>query len=301
MATPLDGVVEAVRHRMGEEVRKFLTGRQRPPLHLFALDGSDRGLFGPGSAAWQVHADLSLTVGAVRALVLQSLHPLTIAAVADHSGFRTDPMGRLHRTAEFVTLTTFGTTEAAEAAIRRVRGVHRKVVGVAPDGRPYAASDPHLLTWVHVAEVDSFLAAYRRYGAAPLDDRRADQYVREMAVVAEKLGAADVPRSVAELDASIRSFRPELAAGRLARDALRFLVLPPWPLAARGPYTVVAAAALGLLPGWARRMLWVPPAPVTNAVVVRPAATALLRVMGWAMAPPRLRQPAGGTGVGSAA
>ena len=294
-------MVEAVRHRMGQEVRKFLTGRQRPPLHLFALDDADPGLFGPASATWQVHADLSLTVGAVRALILQSLHPLTIAAVADHSEFRTDPVGRLHRTAEFVTLTTFGTTAAAEAAIRRVRAVHRTVTGVAPDGRPYAADDPHLLTWVHVAEVDSFLSAYRRYGARPIDGRRADAYVAEMAVVAERLGATDVPRSVAELEASIRGFRPELEAGRLAREALRFLLLPPWPLAARGPYAVVAAAAIDLLPGWARRMLWLPPAPVTNRVVVRPAATALLRVMGWAMEAPRAGAAGGDPGMGSAA
>ena len=31
--------------------------------------------------------------------------------------------------------------------------------GIAPDGRPYEARDPRLLGWVHVTEVDSFLAA----------------------------------------------------------------------------------------------------------------------------------------------
>ena len=103
-------------------------------------------------------------VGGMRALLLQSLHPLAMAGVAEHSDYRHDPWGRLQRTADFLAATTFGPESEAERAVARVRAVHEHVQGVAADGRPYRANDPHLLRWVHLAELESFLVAYRRYG-----------------------------------------------------------------------------------------------------------------------------------------
>ena len=111
-------------------------------------------------------------VGGIRALLVQSLHPLAMAGVAAHSGYKGDPWGRLQRTSTFLATTTFGTVEHAEELIERVRAIHERVRGTAPDGRPYAASDPHLLRWVHITEVDSFLAAYQRFGAEPLTGGR---------------------------------------------------------------------------------------------------------------------------------
>ncbi len=81
-----------------------------------------------------------------------------------------------------------------------VHRVHQRVIGVAPDGRPYAANDPHLLRWVHVAEVDSFLTAYRRYGGSPLDRVGADAYVHDIAPIgagARRRGPADLRRRAA--------------------------------------------------------------------------------------------------------
>ena len=179
------------------------------PARLFESDGPR--WFGPDRPVWRVHADASVFVGALRALLLQSLHPLAMAGVADHSDFRHDPWGRLQRTARFLTATTYGTATQAEEACATVRRVHRRVHGVAPDGRPYDANDPHLLTWVHIAEVDSFLAAYQRFGAEALAPAEADGYVEDMARVATALGVPDPPRSVAELRACLASYGPELA------------------------------------------------------------------------------------------
>src|SRR5690349_10583099 len=106
-------------------------------------------------------------VGGITALLLQSLHPLAMAAVAGHSGYRGDPWGRLQRTSYFLAVTTFGRAIDARDAITRVQAIHQRITGTAPDGRPYAASDPHLLTWVHIAEADSFLRAHVRFGARP--------------------------------------------------------------------------------------------------------------------------------------
>jgi uncharacterized protein (DUF2236 family) len=226
-------------------------------------------------------------VGGIRALLLQSLHPLAMAGVAEHSGFQGDPWGRLQRTSHFLAVTTFGTSADAETMTRAVRHVHRTVVGTAPDGRAYAASDPHLLNWVHVAEIDSFLAAHQRYGARPLDQAGRDRYVAESGRVAEALGAVDPPRSEAELVDRLAAYRPELEGTPAARETARFLLLhPPQPLLARAPYAALSAAAVSLLPRWARRKLVLPYLPVTEAVVVRAAGAAVTRTIRWAMVPP---------------
>ena len=142
-------------------------------------------------------------IGGIRALLLQSLHPLAMAAVAGHSGYRGDPWGRLQRTSYFLAVTTFGRAGDAQEAIARVRAIHRRVTGIAPDGRPYAASDPHLLTWVHIAEADSFLRAHTRFGTQPLDQAGRDGYVADLARIGAALGVPDPPRTEAELAAAI--------------------------------------------------------------------------------------------------
>ena len=170
-------------------------------------------------------------------------------------------MGRLQRTSYFLAVTTFGRADDAQAAIARVRAVHEHVTGTAPDGRPYAASDPHLLTWVHIAEADSFLRAHTRFGVRPLDQAGRDAYVADMARIGAELGVPDPPRTEAELADRIGQYRAELTATDQARDAARFLLFnPPLPAVARAPYGVLAATAVSLLPGWARRPLRPAPA-----------------------------------------
>jgi uncharacterized protein (DUF2236 family) len=207
-----------------------------------------------------------------------------MAGVAEHSDFRTDPWHRLQRTADFLAATTYGPVRQAERAIARVRAVHERVVGVAADGRAYAANDPHLMRWVHVAEVDSFLSAYQRYGAHPLDADGRDQYVREMAVIARALGIPAPPESERALRDQIRAFRPELRGTPEARDAARYLLLqPPMHPAIRPMYTLLGSAAVALLPRWARWPLRVPSMPIVEAVAVRPAGEVLVRGLRWAL------------------
>src|SRR4029077_866950 len=149
---------------------------------------------------------------------------------------RGGPWGRLQRTSYFLAVTTFGRAEDAQAAIARVRAVHERVTGTAPDGRPYAASDPHLLTWVHITEADSFLRAHTRLGAQPLDQAGRDGYVADMARIGAALGVPDPPRTEAGLAARITAYRAELAGTAQAREAARFLLLtPPLPASAPAP------------------------------------------------------------------
>jgi uncharacterized protein (DUF2236 family) len=279
----------AVRGWLGARLRRAIAGPHQLGLVELA-DRHDPGLFGPGSPVWRVHGDTAMLIGGLRALLLQTLHPLAMAGVAEHSDYRRDPWGRLHRTGWFIGATTFGSTATAERAIAMVRRVHRPIRGTAPDGRPYAADDPHLMLWVHVTEVDSFLEAHQRYGLRPLTAAEADGYVAQMAEVARRLGTEDPPVDRASLRRTIEAFRPELAAGAQARDAVRFLLLPPVPLVARGAYGLIAAAAVGLLPGWARRQLWLPVPPLVDPLVIRPSAYTLTRAMGWLLAPDGRRQ-----------
>ena len=243
--------------------------------------------FTEADAIWRVHSDAAMFVAGIRALLLQSLHPLAMAGVAGHSGYKGDPWGRLQRTSTFLATTTFGTIEDAEALIARVRAIHEGVRGKAPDGRPYAASDPHLLKWVHIAEADSFLQAHQRYAVTPLTPAEADSYVEDLCVVATRLGVIDPPTTVVGLNAAIESYRLELEGTAAARDAARFLLLhPPLPWSARPGYGALAAAAVALLPLWARQPLALPYLPLSERAIALPVGGAATSVIRWALKQP---------------
>lgn len=249
--------------------------------------------FGPQDAIWRVHADASMFVGGIRALLLQSLHPLAMAGVAGHSGYKSDPWGRLQRTSNFLATTTFSTIANAEAAIARVRSIHDRVRGRAPDGRPYRAGDPHLLGWVHVAEADSFLSTFQAYGPQRLTPAECDEYVAQTAITAAALGVLDPPTTQAELAEALAAYRPELEATPAALEAARFLLYEsPLPLAARPGYAMLAAGAVADLPDWARHALDLRlPGPLdalAGPVVGRPLGTVSAGLVRWALSDPAI-------------
>ncbi|MEV5427925.1 oxygenase MpaB family protein [Streptomyces sp. NPDC052701] len=276
-----------LRDRLGRAIFTRVAGPQGPDNRARIHGAPGPRWFGPDRPVRRVHGDAAMFIGGLSALLLQSLHPLAMAAVAGHSGFRGDPWGRLQRTSTFLAVTTYGPAEGAEEACARVRAVHDTVRGTSPDGRAYSAADPHLLCWVHIAEVDSFLRAHQRYGARPLDDEECDGYVADMARVATALGVPDPPTNRAGLAARLAAYRGELRATAEARGAARFLVLnPPVPLVARLPYGIVAANAVSLLPVWASRALWLPRVPPAEDLCVRPLGTAVTAGIRWALTPP---------------
>lgn len=283
---PMPDILEPLRRAVAGAVRSRVVGddAERRAAELFAAPGER--WFGDDSAIRIVHSDVSMFIGGLRALLFQSLHPLAMAGVAQHSDYRADPWGRLQRTADFLAATTFGPAEEAQRAIDMVKRVHKRVQGTARDGRAYRANDPHLLRWVHIAEVDSFISAHRAFGETPLQPHEYDDYVADMAVIAEKLGVEEAPRSTRQVKEQITYYRRELDSSPEARDAARFLLItPPLPLVARAPYGLIGAAAVSLLPLWARRPLRLPWLPVSERAFVRPAATVLSRTLRWALAP----------------
>jgi uncharacterized protein (DUF2236 family) len=250
-------------------------GLVRADPSSYAEPAGDPGWFGPRSVAWQVHADLGpMLVGGLAALFLQSLHPLVMQGVADHSDYRKDPFGRLGRTAEFIAATTYGGDQLAQQLVRRVRAIHRRVVGVTPEGVPYRADDPQLLAYVHVTEVWSFLRAHQRYSAHPLLLEEKNRYLTEMSVVARRLGAGPVPVRTSEVREYLRSVRPQLRATEASLATVSFLTATP-PAAGPGlalSYKTLTEAAVDLLPDWAREQLGLRRLFAYRAGVIRPAA-----------------------------
>jgi len=282
--------VASVRRRLGAELFRRVAGPDgdRHREHIHGTPGPR--WFEADSPIARVHGGASMFVGGIRAVLLQTMHPAAMTAVAEHSGYRGDMWGRLARTSRFIAVTTFGTDEHAQQAVDAVRAIHERVTGLLADGTPYAASDPHLLRWVHVAEVESFLLAHQVYGKRPLDQAGRDEYVAQTAVVARKLGVIDPPMTEAELVAAVEQFRPELQATPHARDAVSLLVWhPPLPWAARPAYGVLVAAAVGLMPVWTRRPLRLPWMPVSERTVVRVLGGVATGTIRWAMRPPPLQ------------
>jgi len=270
----------AVQGQIAGTVRRILAGDEPPRIATWNED--DPNPIPEDSPVRIVHADPAVFVGGVRALLFQTLHPDAMYAVAEHSDYNHDPLGRLQRTGHFLGDTIFGSATQANDALHLVRRIHSRVTGVLPDGRLYRADDPHLLGWVHVTEVDSFLASHQRYGKVRLTKDQADRYVADMAIIGEALGVDDAPLSQAELAAMIDSYRDELHPSRECRDATRFLFAPPLPLGVLPFYGLIFSSAVALLPRWVRAMLLLPVAPGIDPLVLRPAMTAMTRVLRWA-------------------
>ena len=257
-------------------------------------DAPDAGLYGPDSVTWRVHADPAMALAGLRALLLQALHPLAMAGVAQHSDFRADPWGRLFRTAEYVAVTTFGTSTEARRAAARVRGIHRRLAGIEPEsGRTYRVDDPELLRWVHCCEAESFLTTAVRCGLR-LSPAEQDRYYEEQLTAAELVGLdpRDVPSSVAGMAAYFTRMRPQLEVTAEARRAATFVLWPPMPALvglgtpARPAWVALAGAAGAMLPRWARRMYRLPGLPTTDLAAT---AAGLAFRSGVLVVPPALR------------
>ncbi|MFO7961916.1 MAG: oxygenase MpaB family protein [Nitriliruptoraceae bacterium] len=284
-------------------IRKVLTRLFGGPPFDPDADPGDPGLTGPGSPSWLVIGEPAAIAGGLRGLLVQVAHPLAMAGVHDHSAFREDPLGRLQRTSAYVTTTTFGSTREALQVSRRVRAVHPKVRGTAPDGRSYRADDPRLLTWVSIALTSSFLAGHRLWAPQVLSSTEEDAFVaqqshigalldprvdlegllRDAAAQAElragrvhlpMIADGTLPTSVAALEEVLASFHHDLGINHQGREALAFLRRPPIPLAARAGYRSLLTGALGSLePQLQEALERRRPAWVSRAAVAQAGAT----------------------------
>ena len=217
---------------------------------------ADGGLFGPRSLVWRVHRDRSFPLAGIRSLMIQALHPLAMAGVAQHSDWKRDPFGRLAATSGYLLTVTYGDTASAAAVAARVRAVHTHVRGTDDvTGLGYSAESPDLLLWVHAGMVDSIVHVVQRYGRG-LSAAEADQYVLEMVPFAAILGVPVemVPTTVQSLREYIESVAL-LQATPAACDAIGVVLDPPdLSDEHRDLWREVGQVAIGTLPSWARTM-----------------------------------------------
>ena len=278
MARPFDPV-EFARLKLVERVRAAFNDQTRGEQ---PIPPSDHAFFAPDTPIRMVHADLvGMMVGGMSALLLQMLHPHALQGVLDFSNFRADMHGRLRRTARFIAVTTYGHRDDAEAAIDRVNRIHAKVAGTLPDGTSYSATDPRTLAWVHVTEATMFLEAWLVHVRPDMPLAEQDEYFRQFALIARKLGADPVPETKAEAREIFRTLRADLKGTPQAREVAKLIVehRPEGAPGALQPF--MANAAISLLPPFARTMLDLE-APGLAAVPSKLAMGALGGTLRWA-------------------
>lgn len=284
MDSHANGLLERAQGTLGRALRNKVAGPEGEARAREIWGAHGPRWFTPSDPIWRVHDDASMFVGGIAALLVQMLHPGAMAGVGDFSGYKQDPWGRLQRTADYIAMTTFGTIEDAERSIAMVKRIHDRVRGKDALGNPYWGSDPELLLFVHNAEIDSFFRAYQVYGPRPLTSAEADTYVAQAALSARLLGVEDPPETVRGLHAQLRTFRADLVVTDSAREAANFVLHnPPVEGVARVGYSMLTAAAVALLPGFAREMLDIRVSPRT-AALLRPPGRAVTAIVRWALA-----------------
>jgi uncharacterized protein (DUF2236 family) len=283
-ACPLkDAVSDRIRAEMGRRVRAMTgaTGDARD----FLQPAGDPGLFGPEAVTWQVHAHfVAMMTGGLSSLILQALHPRALAAVWDHSSFRTQLRARLGRTALFVATTTYGGTAAALQTLERVNRIHAHIRGTLPDGTPYVANEPELIRWVHLGETTSFLRAYQDLSLQPLRTDRQDLYFAEMAQIGERLGAHDLPLTRHQALTQLQAFRTELRVDERTRETIRLIENYPCAPSERPLVSLMVRAAFQMLPDWALELLQRQRTCAAEQAAVRTALQAMGASLAWAFA-----------------
>ena len=286
------GLIEALRRRVVASATSPFSHAPYPLKRTLDHQG-DPGLLGPGSVSWTVIGDVAAFVGGIRGLLIQAAHPEVVAGVGDHSRYQEDPLGRLSRTSSYVTATTYGAMPEVEAAVERVRRIHRVVSGVSSRGIPYDASDPGFSAWVHNALTDSFLTAHLTYGGIALSSSEADRFVSEQTRVGALLDADPMPTTRAELTRWVED-HPDIAPSPEMREAVAFLIDPPLEPPLRLGYRILRDAALVTMPDRLLEILGLEK-PIGGMIVGRTAVTTLRWALGysptWRLALTRTNAP----------
>ncbi len=276
-----------LQEKLSIRFRKLLSGATdgNPPWLAVVAEGNDIGMFAPTDAPWIIHRDFSTLVGGVRALLMQALHPGSLAGVAQHSRYEQDPLGRLSGTIRWLTVTTFGSVEAVQNEAGRVNRMHTKVSGeyqtAQGETSSYRAADPRLLLWVHIAFMESFLRAHQNYSKAPIPGG-ADAYVKLWGKSVAPLGLADVPASEADLNQLLDEFSEELIVTDKTRSVIKWIKNAPLPLLTKPVYKLLFYSAVASLDPRFRALIGIRSAPLW---ILRPITTNMLALMRFAIGP----------------
>jgi len=279
----------AIQEFIGKRFRAVITNTEDgiPPWLSVVAEGSDAGLFLPSDAPWVVHGNLATLIGGIRALLMQALHPGSLAGVAEHSRYEEDPLGRLAGTTRWLTITTFGSSEAIAREAGRVNRMHDRVTGEYTTGqgehRNYRAAYPDLLLWGHAAFTDSYLATHSLYANEPIPGGP-DAYVGQWSKSVEPLGLINCPMTEAELKACVATYWDSgtLAVTERTRRVVQFIKKPPLSKTALVVYGGLFQAAVASLPQHFQDALELESRPLS---LVQPSTRAFLGAMQLALGP----------------
>jgi uncharacterized protein (DUF2236 family) len=227
------------------------------------------GLFGPGSASWQVNKETAVLFGGARALLMHAAHPLVLAGARQTGFYERNPWKRMERTLHLTYTMTFGTKQEAIDAADRINQVHEGIHGVdTVTGLPYDALDPNLLLWVHACLVESQLL-FEQLAVGRLDDDGRERFHQEQMAGAELLGLprSKIPQTVAEL----RDYIDQVVASGILRvgpDTMKVANLirrPPREVPWRPVLRFVGRWAFGTLPLQLRKAYGVTWGPLHEA------------------------------------
>lgn len=277
----------ALQEFFSKRFRILLTGDPDgvPPWLSVIAAGAGPGLYMPTDAPWVAHGDLATLVGGIRALLMQALHPGSLAGVRSHSRYKDDPLGRLSGTIRWLTITTYGSHEALATEAGRVNRMHDRVKGVYQNAEEkpvnYRAADPDLLLWVHIAFMDSFLRSHLMYSRKPLPGG-ADAYVRLWSKSVEPLGLVEVPMNEAELIAALKKYHSKLKVSDETRETIRWIQNPPLPATSKPMYALLFQSAVASFPPEYQKMMGLKALPLS---ILRPVTTRILELMRLAIGP----------------
>jgi len=138
---------------------------------------ADPFLFAPESEMWRINRERCGLIYGPAAAILQVAHPRIAQGVHDHSNFRTDIMGRLHRTLKSTNRIAFGRVSEAEKMKTRLAAMHGNVRGAVSPGikgpRAYSAFEPDLLIWVLATLINAAVSGFQFiYGSYPSPGKR---------------------------------------------------------------------------------------------------------------------------------
>jgi uncharacterized protein (DUF2236 family) len=277
----------ALQKNLSRRFRILLTGDPDgvPPWLGVVATGDEAGLYLPTDAPWVAHSDLATLVGGVRALLMQALHPGSLAGVRSHSRYKDDPLGRLSGTIRWLTITTYGSHSALAHEAGRVNCMHQRVQGkyqtATAETKNYHASDPDLLRWVHIAFMESFLRSHQNFSPVPLPGG-ADSYIRLWAKSVVPLGLDQVPLDEAELLSELARYQPELCFTDATREVIAWIQNPPLPATSRPMYALLFRSAVASLPISYQQMIaqWAPPLEL-----IRPVMRGVLQLMRYGIGP----------------
>jgi uncharacterized protein (DUF2236 family) len=205
---------------------------------------------------WKVDREMVLLLAGGRALLMQLAHPKVAAGVAEHSHFKDDPLGRLHRTMSTMWSIVFDEAPKAQAALAQVKNTHSKVRGVIRKAEPvtpgtaYDALDPELLLWVHATLIDSAMVAYEMFVKPIAQDEKSRYYddTTELAHLFE-IPETVVPESLTDFyDYMEHKLSGDAIVVGPAARSLAQEILHPSPLVLKMAGPLFALITAGLLP-----------------------------------------------------